>query len=164
MPSTTGVRHSVVCVSSRARDHVRLREIFRNSQWQVHGVLTSSDGLRLLRRNCRNVFVVICENNLPDGDWKSLLAEMDQLPLRPVLIVASRLADDRLWAEVLNLGAFDLLLAEPFEPEEVLRVTESAWREANRSVRSGAVPRLGPVPARNLGGDGVRALAVSGVA
>jgi len=30
-------------------------------------------------------------------------------------------------AEVLNLGAFDLLLGGPFDPEEVLRVVENAW-------------------------------------
>ena len=108
--------------------------------------------------------MVICENNLPNGDWKSLMADMDQLPIRSVLIVASRLADDRLWAEVLNLGAFDLLLAEPFDPEEVLRVTESAWREADRKARSGAVRRIGPGSAGNLAEDGVQTLAVCGPA
>ncbi len=92
------------------------------------------------------------------------MAEMDRLPVRPVLIVASRLADDRLWAEVLNLGAFDLLLGEPFDREEVLRVTESAWREANRTARSGAVPRIGPGSAPNLAEAGVQALAVYGQA
>jgi len=41
-------------------------------------------------------------------------------------IVSSRLADERLWAEVLNLGAFDLLLGSPFVAEEVVRVTQCA--------------------------------------
>ena len=43
-----------------------------------------------------------------------------------MLIVTDRLADERLWAEVLNLGGYDLLL-KPFDPEEVLRVVNSAW-------------------------------------
>ena len=36
----------------------------------------------------------------------------------PCLIVTSRLADDRQWAELLNAGAFDLL-AKPFEKSNV---------------------------------------------
>jgi DNA-binding NtrC family response regulator len=43
-----------------------------------------------------------------------------------MLIVTDRLADERLWAEVLNLGGYDLLL-KPFDPEELLRVVSSAW-------------------------------------
>jgi len=41
----------------------------------------------------------------------------------PLLIVTSRLADERLWAEVLNLGAHDVL-AKPFNAEEVVRVLD----------------------------------------
>jgi DNA-binding response OmpR family regulator len=39
----------------------------------------------------------------------------------PYLIITSRLADDYMWAEVLNLGAYDLLV-KPFDPMEVYRV------------------------------------------
>ena len=48
------------------------------------------------------------------------------LPAPPNLILFSRLADESLWAKVLNLGGFDLLMT-PFEPEEVLRVSFAAW-------------------------------------
>jgi len=41
--------------------------------------------------------------------------------------VYSRLADESLWAQVLNLGGFDVLMT-PFEPAEVLRVTFAACR------------------------------------
>jgi FixJ family two-component response regulator len=43
-----------------------------------------------------------------------------------MLIVTSRLADEHLWAEALNLGAYDVL-AKPFDQEEVIRVLSSAW-------------------------------------
>jgi FixJ family two-component response regulator len=39
----------------------------------------------------------------------------------------SRHADERLWAEVLNLGGYDLL-AKPLEGDEVSRVVEMACR------------------------------------
>jgi hypothetical protein len=98
----------------------------------------------VIQRDHREIPVVICQHSLPDGDWKLMLAGLDRIDVRPSLIVSSRLADDRLWAEVLNLGAFDLLLGAPFEPEEVLRVTESACWERNKPARRRAVRRRGP--------------------
>lgn len=44
----------------------------------------------------------------------------------PQLIVADRLADEALWAEVLNLGRYDVPVM-PFAHEEVLRVISMAW-------------------------------------
>ena len=49
----------------------------------------------------------------------------------PALIVTSRLADDRLWAEALNLGAYDVL-AKPFNHDEVLRSVSLAWLNWHR--------------------------------
>ena len=45
----------------------------------------------------------------------------------PSLVVTSRLADERLWAEVLNLGAYDLL-ARPFNKNELTRTVALAWQ------------------------------------
>jgi hypothetical protein len=45
---------------------------------------------------------------------------------RPRLIVFSRNADDRLWTEVLNWGAFDLLKT-PFREHELVFAIGSAW-------------------------------------
>ena len=42
-----------------------------------------------------------------------------------MFIVTSRLADDALWAEVLNVGGYDLLL-KPFRAEEVIRMVHAA--------------------------------------
>ena len=54
----------------------------------------------------------------------------------PMFIVTSRLADDALWAEVLNVGGYDLLL-KPFRAEEVIRMvhvaaTQNPLAKANR--------------------------------
>ncbi|HXS93894.1 MAG TPA: hypothetical protein VN736_04765 [Candidatus Limnocylindrales bacterium] len=65
--------------------------------------------------------VVVSEGDLPDGTWRDVLSSLDQVPNPPLLIVVSRLADERLWAEVLNLCGFDVL-AKPFARDEVIRV------------------------------------------
>lgn len=149
----------VLLVSARAEDRDSLQSIFRGTQWELQVAWTASDGVKELRCHRCELPVVICEDSLPDGDWKRLLAEVDQSAVRPSLIVCSRLADERLWAEVLNLGAFDLLLGAPFVPEEVLRVTQSAWLAFNRAAQPRSIPRMGPELARGITGSGAWALA-----
>jgi DNA-binding response OmpR family regulator len=52
----------------------------------------------------------------------------------PVLVVTSNVADESLWAEVLNLGGYDVL-AQPFDGEEVARVIGSAVRASSDQSR-----------------------------
>src|ERR1035441_7972483 len=61
------------------------------------------------------------------GTAREMLEHISILPDPPLLILTSRLADERLWAEGLNLGAWDVL-AKPFQTEEAIRVVDSAWR------------------------------------
>ncbi len=122
----------VLLVSSLPETHVSLRDIFDHSNWLLHEVSTCSEALAYLRDN--NAAVVICERDLPDGDWKLVLSTFDNLPMPPNLIVTSRLAGDELWAEVINLGGYDVL-SQPFETQEVCRVVFLAWDEQKRRAR-----------------------------
>ena len=72
-----------------------------------------------------DVRVVLCERELPDGNWKTLFEHVRDLAHAPRFIVASRFADERLWVEVLNLGGYDVL-ATPFYGEVVSRVVSCA--------------------------------------
>jgi DNA-binding response OmpR family regulator len=73
----------------------------------------------------RTADIVISASELPDGTWRDILAASQQLPIPPPVLIASRLADELLWAEVLNLGAFDLI-ARPFDTRELGWVVMSA--------------------------------------
>ena len=119
----------LLLVSSRHEDHASLRRIFQHSPWEMHGVFTASDGINFVHEHSL-IPVVICEHSLPDGNWKFVLNGSGRARVRPVLIVSTRLADERLWAEVLNLGAYDLL-AKPFDAREVLRTVQVAHRLRN---------------------------------
>jgi DNA-binding response OmpR family regulator len=114
----------VLAVSSSPADRGRLREILSQANWKLHEASDCSEALAMLRD--QNVPVLLCERDHADGNWEDLLTATARLPAPPKLIVFSRLADDSLWAMVLNLGGFDVLMT-PFEPEEVLRVTFAAW-------------------------------------
>jgi DNA-binding response OmpR family regulator len=66
------------------------------------------------------------------------------LSISPILIVTSRLADEYLWAEALNVGAYDVL-AKPFEREEVIRIVSLAsrsWHDRHHRGRVPKTPRL----------------------
>ena len=70
---------------------------------------------------------------VPPGTWRDLLHVNDDAAGPPLMIVTSRLADEYLWAEVLNLGGYDVL-AKPFHEENVRHVVASAgetveWRK-----------------------------------
>ena len=68
------------------------------------------------------------------------------MPVSPQVIVADRLADEALWAEVLNLGCYDLLMT-PFSSEEVLRVVSMAWDSWQRELRRTPARPKPPQPA-----------------
>jgi DNA-binding response OmpR family regulator len=76
----------------------------------------------------KRVAVAICERNLPDGNWRVVFDELERFAAAPLMIVVSRLADHALWAEVLNLGGYDVLL-KPFEPKELIWAVTSAYRQ-----------------------------------
>jgi len=115
---------AVLAVSPHEADHVCLRGIFSHSNWRISSVKTCHEVVRFLQTN--RMAVLVCESELADGDWKNVLESLSLLPLPPLLVVASRNADDNLWAEVLNLGAYDVL-SKPFDRAEVTRIISLAW-------------------------------------
>jgi len=117
---------SILAVSPAEEDHSLLAHVFSHSNWRFDRARTCAGALKALQS--AGIAVVICAAELPDGTWKDLLARLAAASVPPRLIVASRLADDSLWAEVLDRGGYDVL-SMPFEPAEVIRVVSLAWRQ-----------------------------------
>ena len=69
--------------------------------------------------------LVFVDAELPDGSWQDLLQHVKDSRRTCEMIVCSRCGDERLWAEVIQCGAFDLIV-EPYEEREVLRIVQSA--------------------------------------
>ena len=115
---------TVLAVSDSDVDHGCLDQIFRHSKWRMLSAHSCREALEILEST--RIPVVVCEGALPDGSWKSLLNRFAQWSDEPLLIVTSRQADEHLWAEVLNLGGYDVL-AKPFDRAEVVRVIGAAW-------------------------------------
>ena len=113
----------ILAVRLSKPDRSALENIFATLPWKLTAVSTLAESVR--RARTQSVPVMLCDRDLPGGGWKSLLERVGTLAQPPRLIVTSRLADESLWSEVLNIGGHDVL-ATPFDALEVQRVVSSA--------------------------------------
>jgi len=115
---------TVLSVSPLEEDHLSLQAIAGRLEWKLVNADRVPLALALLQSH--DVSVVVCERDLKPGTWVDMLEHIQPMPDPPSLIVTSRLADERLWAEALNLGAWDVLM-KPFDRNEVIRSVKLAW-------------------------------------
>jgi len=129
---------AVLSVSPIQHDHDTLASLLGRDHWRIHNALSLRSASAFLQAHV--VPLVICEHDLLPGTWTQLLAEIRLLSIPPLLIVTSRVADGYLWAEALNVGAYDVL-AKPFDVTEVTRTLSSAWLHWQQQYCVFPVPR-----------------------
>jgi DNA-binding NtrC family response regulator len=104
----------------------RLREVLEQSRWRLSVATAFDDAVRML---CSETIpVLICETQLADHLWKELVQTINDLPVRPSVIVASHQADPGLWIEALSAGIYGLFTA-PLDRADVFRTISLAWRD-----------------------------------
>jgi DNA-binding NtrC family response regulator len=114
---------TVLSVSPIEEDHRCLQEIISHSNWILYEGRDLVSALAFLQQH--EISVILCERDLFSETWVDILDNIRHLRHPPSLIVTSRLADERFWAEAMNLGAWDVL-AKPFARSEVLRSVAQA--------------------------------------
>jgi DNA-binding NtrC family response regulator len=120
-PMPVHAQASILFVSPKGDDRKSLQNLLQD--WIIDSTDTCRDALVALAANA--VGVVVCNEDLRDGNWSDLLRELACLQSPPPVIVLSNRADEHLWADVLRAGAYDLL-AVPFEPADTLRTISHA--------------------------------------
>ncbi len=118
-------RTRVLIVSEFDQDLVALLDILQHTNWQVSWCRNCEDAASMLRVSAPPV--VISAERLPDGAWHTLLERVQALRRETRFIVTAAGADERLWADALHRGAYDVL-AKPFRCDEVIRVISCAFR------------------------------------
>ena len=141
-----GIRNTVsletnaaTLISPVQKDHEVLQALFREHDWTLYSASSLGPASALMRQNIAPV--VITEEHLPVGTWRDVLEVMQLLPDPPLVIVISTHADERFWAEALNLGAHDVL-AKPLDRQETIRVLRSAWAHCTGRRRRTAPTRM----------------------
>lgn len=113
---------AVLLLSSSDASRASLFSICAGRGWTVYEAGNSREALSLLDRHAISVVIV-------DEQWREVLLDVTSKPKSPCVIVTAAFADEALWAEVLNLGGFDVL-AQPFDANEVIRITQAAFRHS----------------------------------
>lgn len=117
---------SALLVGEFETDRLLVHDVFRKFGWRLFEARDRRRAMRYLERH--PVHVVITGTDVPNWSWKRVLRDLRRLLPQPQLIVTSRTADESLWAEVLNIGGYDVL-AQPLVREEVERVVAAARRQ-----------------------------------
>jgi CheY-like chemotaxis protein len=106
-----------------------IRSALLRSQWKVDCVPSLPAALEVLPLSDAAV-VICCQETAGDQSWRSIARALSHFPRPPFLVVASRLADEDLWQDVLTSGGYDVL-SLPFDKRDLFRVLSLAgsyWR------------------------------------
>ena len=117
---------TVLALLTSPADRQSLENIFSHSNWDLRFAASLQEA-EAINRDDNAVGVVISDLLLPNHKcWRDVLAALQTLVIPPALIVVDARADGQVWAEVLNLGGYDLIM-KPFDSAEVLRTVSAAW-------------------------------------
>jgi DNA-binding NtrC family response regulator len=116
---------------------VEIQGLLHHTRWRVHTAHSVDEAKAVLQHQA--VQVVLCQHTLRDATWMDILDAAGLCDPPAAVVVLSR-ADDRVWAEVLNIGGFDLL-PTPLNASELYAIVPEAWRHCMRQehVRAAAV-------------------------
>jgi DNA-binding NtrC family response regulator len=134
----------VLFISPDYAEAETLSEMLSPAALRLDHATCLADARRMLgSQTCR---AILTEAELPDGVWTDVIDLTYELGVFPAIVVTRRTADDLFWAEVLNLGAYDLL-AQPFDGREVCRILANACSQAVMKPPRKEVARLRTIPA-----------------
>lgn len=129
------MRPAVLFVSPHSDDANRLSRMLRLLPLTFDHVADLQQARAKLGQ--RRYPVILTEAGLPDGSWLDVLSLAREVTPGAEVIVTDRHADNRFWAEALNLGAYDLL-AQPFHELEVRRILSNACSRRAPGQKAGA--------------------------
>ena len=126
--SSSSSSRNLLSVSPFREDHETLRVFVEPLKVLVTEACSRRDALRTMVN--QRFGLILCEAQV---NWKDILSYLAEVLDPPRLVITSRL-DERLWAEALNLGSWDVLV-KPFDRAEVRRVVQSALHHRNERLR-----------------------------
>ena len=114
----------ILVVTHRCGDYEKLASLLETSpSWEPQCARGVAEARRMIGPSTG---VILCESALPDGTWRDVVAAVGSAPDAPRVIVMSRAADDALWSDVLEGGAYDLM-PFPCDARELFRSVTFAW-------------------------------------
>jgi DNA-binding response OmpR family regulator len=122
---THGSRIEVVCLTPKSTDQASLRSIFSHTNWRVIWCETIDRALRCLEEYPAAVLVL--DSELDETACRDALARVSALEGKHHTLVLTSNIQRRHWEDLIDAGAFDVLL-RPLDPREVLHLVSFAWQ------------------------------------
>ena len=126
------MKSRLLCICGHRDDATKLSQMLQALPVALEHARTLAQARTKLRSS--DYDVVLTQSSFPGGNWLDVLHLVREVPREVRVIVTDPHADERLWAEALNLGAFDVV-TQPFEEFEVRRIVQNA---CTRMVSAGA--------------------------
>ena len=123
---------ALVVMSERGCAH--LLDQLQALQADVRTAASCAEAFDLLRDD-PDVTLVLTDLYLSDGNWSDVLRQVRERHANAKVVVCLRVADERLWTQVLEAGGFDALV-EPYQESEVRRILHAAAGYRNWAVAS----------------------------
>jgi DNA-binding NtrC family response regulator len=127
----------ILIISSELGNQRALVDILHREYWDSICASTVNECQEVLAR--RNISLVFCDRQLPDGIYRDVLRMIRSLNIDLPLVVTSRLADWNEYFEALQDGAIDVI-ASPCQPTDAIWVTRRAL--ARRQKRATSIQRV----------------------
>jgi DNA-binding NtrC family response regulator len=122
----------VLFVSPRSEDATTISRMLGSLSVPIEYVADLAHARAIIRDGMYPV--ILTEAILNDGTWLDVLDLARRVTPRSEVIVTDASADARFWAEVMNMGAYDLI-AQPFATGEVQRILSNACSRAYASAK-----------------------------
>jgi DNA-binding NtrC family response regulator len=127
-------RITIVALVVSDHDREVLTCIANREPVDIHFAESHVDAWEAMNR--LNSPVILYDRDWPNADWRTTVQALASSPHRCCVILASRVADDYLWQELIRCGGHDLL-AKPFRADDVgraLKLALSYWKNAREAA------------------------------
>jgi DNA-binding NtrC family response regulator len=116
-----------VYLASSAHEAELVSSMVESERIRIYHAVTLEDASSTLKLTRSRVLMT--NTKFRNGSWKDALEMSVRIRPPAALVVASRLADEKLWLGVLERGAYDLIV-KPFQAVELCRVLQNAHTHA----------------------------------
>jgi DNA-binding NtrC family response regulator len=127
-------RITIVALVVSNHDREVLARISTHEPVDIHFAESHVDAWEAMNR--LNSPVVLYDRDWPNAEWRTTVQALASSPHHCCVILASRVADDYLWQELIRCGGYDLL-AKPFRADDVaraLKLAVSYWKSARAAA------------------------------
>lgn len=113
----------VMAVLPELAEQRRLVSCSIGSAWRLDIVFTLDEAL--LRAERDEPSVILLDRDLPNSDWRVTVNRFCTLHPTPSVLLASPVADQYLWDELVANGGYEVV-SKPFQAAELKRIVASA--------------------------------------